>query len=158
MAFLNPFTKYIYGGIAAIILCLSLWGGFEHSRYLSEKTGREKDKISYMQAQQKATDIATQQKVQKEKEYADSKTEMVDSYNALLSKYNSVLSTNVKGSSFKPNLSNITISAGISPGTSEDPFIYSDKVICAENTAKAQVFRQYILEVSNATETERTPN
>lgn len=157
MAFLSPFTKYIYGGGVAIILCLSLWGGFEHARYLSEKKGREKDRVTYVQAQQKATDIAIQQKAQKEKEYADSKTKMVDSYNALLSKYNRMLST-TKSTSFKPDLSNITITAGVSPGTSEDPFIYSDKVICAENTAKAQVFRQYILETSDATETKRTPN
>jgi hypothetical protein len=133
--------------LAASITCGAGWH-LTKNQLKVERAERKNDKLAYEKAQADATAKALQEKIEKEREYAKIKEEQDIAYSKLLNEYRSavVRYKAAQGSARKTYLPSNSSSPSVDAGTSTSPLVpvpEDDLLICATNTAKAQIAHEW---------------
>jgi hypothetical protein len=113
-----------------------------------ERAERKNDRLTYEKAQADATAKALQEKMEKEREYARIKEEQDVAYGRLLNEYRSavVRYKAAQSSARRTYLPGNPSASGVDAGTGSGSFIpvpEDDLLICATNTAKAQIAHEW---------------
>lgn len=138
---------YVIGVLVILLLATSISLYFTNTKLKNEVRGRREDRITYELAQRTAEANAYKKKVEDEAQYAERKKQADEAYTDLLTKYNAAIVRYkaTKSPTVRSDLPLSTSGSTSLEGESKGALISTeDLMICAENTAKAQIAHDWV--------------